>query len=90
MCIRDRTRYDAENPAALARIVDTGVKLKPFSKELMVRAREASEQLLSDQASAGDGRHRKMLEDWRKFRKDIFRWFGTAELAYADFAFRPE
>ncbi len=83
-----QTRYDAENPAALARIVEAGVKLKPFSKELMVRAREASEQLLSDQAAAGDSRHRKMLEDWRKFRSDIFRWFGTAELAYADFAFR--
>ena len=79
-------RYDALNPPALVRLLDQGVKLRAFSNSIMVGAREASESLLDDEA-AQDADYRKILEHWRKFRKGAFRWFGTAELAYANFAF---
>lgn len=79
-------RYDALNPPALERLLQQGVQLRKFSDSIMVGAREASETLLDEEA-AQDPEYRRILEHWRKFRKDAFRWFGTAELAYANFAF---
>ena len=80
-----QTRYDAKNPAALARLLKTDISLRPFSKEIMQGARDASEQLLEDEA-ASDADYRNILTHWRAFRDDTFRWFGTAELAYSGFA----
>ncbi|WP_145205062.1 TRAP transporter substrate-binding protein DctP [Planctomycetes bacterium Poly30] len=81
-----QTRYDARNPAALAEIRKMDVKVTPFSEDLMRGAREASEQLLTDMGS-DDAQYGKIVEAWRKFRKESFGWFGTAELEYARFAF---
>jgi TRAP-type mannitol/chloroaromatic compound transport system substrate-binding protein len=78
-------RYDARNPAALKRILATGIDLRPFSDGIMEGAREASMQLVADEA-AKDGTYRDLLEHWRAFRDESFAWFGTAELAYARFA----
>jgi len=81
-----QTRYDALNPLALERILAAGVKVLPFSDELMKGARDASTQILEDQA-AKDPAYRKVYEAWGAFRKQQFSWFSTAELAYARFAF---
>ncbi len=81
-----QTRYDARNPGALAKIREAGVKIAPFSEDLMRNARDASEQMLTDMGS-DDGQYGKIVEAWRKFRKESFQWFGAAELAYARFAF---
>jgi TRAP-type mannitol/chloroaromatic compound transport system substrate-binding protein len=48
-------------------------------------ARDASTAIL-DAGAAADPVYRRILERWRAFRDDSFRWFGTAELAYARFA----
>ncbi len=80
-----QARYDAKNPPAFQRLIAGGVQLKPFSQEIMNAARDASEGLLSDLA-AGDGTYRKVLEDWRAFRKASFAWFGKAELSYGNFS----
>jgi TRAP-type mannitol/chloroaromatic compound transport system substrate-binding protein len=82
------TRYDARNPAALRTLVEQGARVKPFSEDLMRRAREAAEQLMADQA-ARDTTYRKVFEAWQAFRSDSFSWFGTNELAYARFAMAP-
>lgn len=81
-----QARYDAKNPPALGRLLKTDIKIRPFTEEIMKGCEEAAEQLLSDQA-AQDGMYRKILDEWRAFRKASHRWFGTAELAYAQFAF---
>jgi len=78
-------RYDARNPPALQRLLAQGVQMPRFSAEIMRAAREASESLLDEEA-AQDATYRRILEHWRKFRADSFRWFGTNELAYARFA----
>jgi TRAP-type mannitol/chloroaromatic compound transport system substrate-binding protein len=82
-----QTRYDAKNPAALERLRGHGIDLRPFSDEILAGARDAAQDLL-DAAAAGDPTYRTILDHWRKFRHDSFRWFGTAELAYARFAWR--
>ncbi|MFT5291588.1 MAG: TRAP-type mannitol/chloroaromatic compound transport system substrate-binding protein [Planctomycetota bacterium] len=82
-----QTRYDAKNPAALQRILESGVTLRAFPEDVMTVARAAAEELL-DEAALADPRYARILEHWRAFRDASFRWFGTAELAYAEAVFR--
>jgi TRAP-type mannitol/chloroaromatic compound transport system substrate-binding protein len=84
-----QTRYDARNGEALRRLLAAGVELRPFPREVMEAARRAAEDLLAESARA-DAAFRAVYEPWRTFRERAFSWFGTAELAYADFTYpRP-
>ncbi len=79
-------RYDARNPAALKRILEQGVTLRPFSEDLLSGALEASIQILEDHA-AKDAGYKKIHDHWKAARADQFKFFSTAELAYAQFAY---
>ena len=79
-------RYDARNPAALKRILAHGVSLRPFSEDLMEGAFAASTQILEDCAAADAG-YAEIYKHWRASRADQFKFFSTAELAYAKFAY---
>ena len=81
-----QTRYDQRNPAALTRLLEAGVKMRPFSDDLMRAAREISHDMLEQQATA-DPAYRKIYDSWKRARSEAYRWFNTAELAYARFAF---
>jgi len=81
------SKYDAENPAALKRLVnDHGVILRPFSQEIMQAAWQESRDTLEEQASA-DAEFRRIYESWNGFRKDIFEYFAGNELSYSGFTF---
>ena len=82
-----QARYDHKNPEALRRLLDQGVVLKAFPEDMLRAAQKATTDLLEEQAGK-DARYRKIYEHYKKARADMFRWFGTAELAYASFAFR--
>ena len=81
-------RYDARNPASLARLLDHGVQLRPFSDDIMETAERESLALLEEQAAADAG-YRKVYEPWKKARGEAFGWWSAAERAYAEFAFKP-
>jgi TRAP-type mannitol/chloroaromatic compound transport system substrate-binding protein len=81
-----QTIYDAQNPAALQRLVAGGVQLRPFSNEIMQAARETSFALMQQNAAAAAD-YRKVFDAWDKFREDSFRWFATAEKLYEDFVY---
>lgn len=84
-----QTRYDARNGEALRRLLAAGVELRPFPRDVMAAARRAAEELFAESAR-GDAAFRAVYEPWRTFRERAFAWFGTAELAYADFVYpRP-
>lgn len=83
-----QTRYDQKNPPALKRLLKNGVQLKPFSEEILKAALKASVELLEQEAKKDAG-YRRVYEPWKKTREDMFAWFGTAELAYARFMFKP-
>jgi TRAP-type mannitol/chloroaromatic compound transport system substrate-binding protein len=78
--------YDHRNPAALDRLLDKGATLRRFPDGVMERAQEITTQLLEDNAS-GNPQYRKIYEAYKEAREDAYRWFGTAEMGYADFAF---
>jgi len=52
----------------------------------MSRAQEVTRQLLEDEAAQNE-QYRTIYESYKAARVDSYRWFGTAERAYADFAF---
>jgi TRAP-type mannitol/chloroaromatic compound transport system substrate-binding protein len=79
-------QYDHKNPAALDRILDKDITLRRFPDEVMSRAQEITTQLLEDNAS-GNKQYRTIYEAYKEAREDAYRWFGTAEMGYADFAF---
>ncbi|WP_103028645.1 TRAP transporter substrate-binding protein [Salinibacter altiplanensis] len=84
--VRMMAQYDHKNPAALDRLLDEGTTLRRFPDEVMGRAQEITTQILEDNAS-GNGQYRKIYEAYKDAREDAYRWFGTAEMGYADFAF---
>lgn len=79
------TRYDAVNPPATDRLRAAGVQFRPFPREVMEAARRVSDDLLA--ADATDPLYREIFDAFRTWRASSYRWFGTAEHAYADFAF---
>lgn len=78
-------RYDAVNPPALRRLVDQGVSLVPFPDDVMEAALRVSESLLEENAAA-DPAYRRILDEWKPFRGESYRWFGVADQAYERFA----
>jgi len=82
-------RYDHRNPQALARLIEQGVELRPFSEDLLEAARRTTLEMLEEQAAA-DATYRKVYEQWKKARADLYRWFGTSELAFARHAFTAD
>jgi TRAP-type mannitol/chloroaromatic compound transport system substrate-binding protein len=78
--------YDQKNPAALERLLEGGTQMRRFPDDVMRRAQEITSQLLEDQATS-DPLYSKIYDSYRQVREDAYRWFGTAETAYANFAF---
>jgi TRAP-type mannitol/chloroaromatic compound transport system substrate-binding protein len=81
-----QARYDARNPAALVRLLDHGVQLRRFSDDVMKAAHKTTFEFLEEQAAA-DPEYRQVYASWKKARSEAFRWWATAELAYASYAF---
>jgi TRAP-type mannitol/chloroaromatic compound transport system substrate-binding protein len=81
-----QTIYDVRNPQALERLIAGGTQLRRFSDDILTACAAASRDLL-EQYAARDAGYRKVYDAFRSFRDDAFRWFGTAESAYAEHAF---
>ena len=79
-------QYDHKNPAALDRLLEKDITLRRFPDSVMSEAQTITQQLLEDNAS-GNKQYRKIYDAYKKAREDAYKWFGTAEMGYADFAF---
>ena len=71
-------KYDAQNPAALKRLLANGVILSGFSNEIMAACYKASEENY-EEVAAKNAKFRKVWEPWKKFRADQIQWFSIAE-----------
>ena len=78
------SRYDAQNPAALRRLVAAGAVLHPFPAEIMEAAHQAAFEYY-DEIAAGNPRFRRIYESWARFRVDEFLWFRVAEYTMDSF-----
>jgi TRAP-type mannitol/chloroaromatic compound transport system substrate-binding protein len=79
-------KYDADNPAALRRLVAAGTQLRPFSREIMTACYKAAFELY-DEISAQNAKFKKVYEAWKKFREEEYLWFRVAENTFDNFVY---
>ncbi len=78
--------YDAKNPPALLELLQQGVTLVPFPNDVMVAARDVTQEKLTSIAGKNP-KFRKVYENWSAFQDASNQWFATAEKSYGDFTF---
>ena len=83
--VKMQALYDAKNPIALKSLIANGVKLHPFSRDLLRAAEKAAFELYETEA-AKNSAFKKLYEPWKAFRAQQYEWFGVAELAFSSFA----
>lgn len=79
-----QAEYDSRNPAALARLLKNGVKLRSFSKEIMEACWKATNTVMEEEA-AKNAKFKKVYEPWKRFRQDQNQWFSVAEAPLQNF-----
>jgi TRAP-type mannitol/chloroaromatic compound transport system substrate-binding protein len=79
-------KYDAQNPAALRRLVASGTRLKPYPKSVMEACEKAAYELY-DELQAKSEHWKRIYPAWKKFRDEQFLWFRVAEMSYDGYAF---
>ena len=77
-------KYDANNTAALKRLVQAGTQLKPFPQEVMQACFKAANELYEDE-SAKNPKFKKIYDEWKKFRASEAEWFALTESAMDQF-----
>jgi TRAP-type mannitol/chloroaromatic compound transport system substrate-binding protein len=81
-----QSKFDAENPSALRRLVANGAILKPFPREVMVTCYETAFQLYREIA-ASNANFKRILDPWLKFRDEQYLWFRVAENSFDNFVY---
>lgn len=79
-----QAEYDARNPAALARLLKSGVKLHNFSKEIMDACYKAATEVMEEE-SGKNAKFKKVYEPWKRFRNDQNQWASVAEAAMQNY-----
>ena len=82
-------KYDAVNPDALKRLLGAGVKLQPFSNEIMAACYKASTEVY-DEFATKNPKFKKVYDSWKKFRNDQNQWFAVAENRFDNFMIAAE
>jgi len=77
-------KYDALNPPALKRLLANGVKLLPFSNEILAECYKAA-QSLYDEIAAKNAKFKKIYEPWKAFRDEQVQWASIAENRFDSF-----
>jgi len=77
-------KYDAQNPAALKRLVAGGTQLRRFSNEILTAAYKAANEVYADMSKQSP-HFKKIYESMLKFREEQLLWFQVAEKGFDDF-----
>ena len=76
--------YDHKNPIALAKLLQNGVKLHGFSKEIMEAAHKSALALYADEAGKNPA-FKKIYDSYSKYAKNQRAWFAVAEMPMDQF-----
>ncbi|ARU31461.1 ABC transporter substrate-binding protein [Sulfuriferula sp. AH1] len=79
-------QYDAKNPPAMMRLVQQGVKIHAFPKDVMLAARRAAFEIFDEEAARNPA-FRTIYIEWKKFRDSEIQWFKVAEAPYENFLY---
>jgi TRAP-type mannitol/chloroaromatic compound transport system substrate-binding protein len=77
-------KYDAQNPAALRRLVAGGTQLRQFSRDNLVASYKAAMEVYKE-ASEKSPAFKKIYESMVKFRDEELLWFRVCEKGFDDF-----
>jgi TRAP-type mannitol/chloroaromatic compound transport system substrate-binding protein len=80
------SKFDADNPAALRRLVANGTILKRFSREIMDASYKAAFELY-DELATKNANFKKVYDPWKKFREEDYLWFRVAENSFDNFVY---
>lgn len=80
------SQHGGKNPAALKRLIASGTKIHPFSREIMEASYKAAFELYDETAARND-KFKKIYELWKKFRDEQYLWFRVAENTFENFVF---
>ena len=83
-----QAQYDARNPAALARLLKNGVKLRSFSKDIMDACYQAANDVMEEEA-AKNAKFKKIYNQWKRFRQDQNQWASVAEAPMQNYLIKP-
>jgi TRAP-type mannitol/chloroaromatic compound transport system substrate-binding protein len=75
------SRYDAENPAAVRRIIASGAKLRLFPDDV-IRALADAADAYYNEIAAGNEAFRGMYRSYRAFRDDFYVWWQVADASF--------
>ena len=79
-------KYDAENPAALRRLIAGGAKLVAFPRPVLEACYHAAQELYVE-TSAKNAKFKKVYDHWRAFRDEQYLWFRVAEQSFDNFVY---
>jgi TRAP-type mannitol/chloroaromatic compound transport system substrate-binding protein len=79
-----QAEYDAKNPAALARLIKNGAKLRYFSKDIMDAGFKAASAMMDEEA-AKNPKFMKVYEPWKRFRQEQNTWASVAEASMQNY-----
>ena len=82
-----QAEYDTKNPAALARLLKNGVKLRTFSREIM-DACYKNAQIVMNEEAAKNAKFKKIYEPWKRFQRDQNMWSSVSEASMQDILIR--
>lgn len=82
--VRMLARYDAENPAALKRLVAKGAVLRPFPQDVLTACFAAANESYAE-ISATNPAFKAVYESMMAFRADAFLWQQVAEATFDNF-----
>jgi len=76
--------YDAKNPAALARLIKNGAKVRFFNKALLDAGYKAATEMMEEEA-AKNPKFKKIYEPWKVFRREQNTWASVAEASMQNY-----
>ena len=82
-----QAKYDAQNPAAIKRLVGAGTQLRPFSNDVLEACFKASNEVYAEN-TAKNPKFKKMHDAYMAFRSDQYQWWRVAEFNYDNFMVR--
>jgi TRAP-type mannitol/chloroaromatic compound transport system substrate-binding protein len=77
-------KYDAQNPAAVRRLVAAGTQLRAFPRDVMEAAFKASNDLFAETA-AKNATFKRVLDSYVGFRNESIPWMRVTENTFDDF-----
>ncbi|WP_237153059.1 TRAP transporter substrate-binding protein [Oryzibacter oryziterrae] len=84
-----QAKYDVKNNTAIRSLVAKGVQLRPFSREILDAAYDASFKIYDDLSST-NANFKKIYEPWKQFRTETYQWFRVAEYNYDSYVYAQQ